>query len=101
MIEAIYDEVIAPKLLDVARICNEHGMPFLAQVEYAPGDYGTTADMPADRSLPMDWAYVAGRCRGNADDLIGYLISQARTRGHGSVYLKMLGVPLKPEEPRP
>lgn len=96
MTEQVYDEQIAPKLIELARVCHEHGMPFLATVEYAPGDYGTTADLPADRSLLMDWAYVATRSRGNADTLIGYLVDQAQKRGHGSVYLKQLGVALKP-----
>jgi len=96
MSEQIYDEQIAPKLLELARICNTHGMPFLATVEYAPGDYGTTADMPADRSLPMDWAYVAARSRGNADTLIMHMMRQAEERGHGSICLKMLGVAVAP-----
>jgi hypothetical protein len=96
MSEQIYDEQIAPKLLELARICHDNGMPFLATVEYAPGDYGTTADLPADHSLPMDWAYVAARAGGHADLLIGHLVSQAEKRGHGSVYLKQLGVALKP-----
>lgn len=99
--EQAYDDLIAPKLLEVARLCHDHGMPFVAQVEYGPGDYGMTADLPAraERSLPMDWMYVAGRCRGNVDALIMHLVGQAKERGHGSAYLKQLGVPLTPENP--
>lgn len=96
--EDIYDAIIAPKLLELAKICHEHGMPFLATVEYAPGDYGTTADLPAEasRSLPMDWAYIAARARGNADTMIGHMVRQAQKRGHGSVYMMQLGVPATP-----
>lgn len=92
--EAFYDNEIAPVLLELMRKCNAQGMPFLATVEYNPGEYGTSADLPARpaRSLPMDWAHVASRCMGNADTLIGHLVMQARERGHASVYLKMLGV---------
>ena len=96
MSEQVYDEIVAPMLLEVMKVCHEHGMPIAATVEYAPGEYGTSADLPADRSLPMDWAYVAARSNGNADVLIGHLVSQAEVRGHGSVFLKQLGVSTAP-----
>lgn len=103
MAEQIYDEQIAPLLMQVAKLCHEHGMPFVAQVEYEPGDYGLTADLPerSARSLPMDWMYVAAKSRGNADLLIGHLVSQAEKSGHGSAYLMQLGVKPQPEESRP
>ncbi len=98
MSEQFYDEVIAPALLNLAMQCRERGMPFLATVEIAPGDYGTTADMPkaSERSLAMDWAYAAARSHGNADALILHLMRQARERGHGSITLAQLGVPHTP-----
>jgi hypothetical protein len=97
--EKFYDDEIAPALLDIMRKCHAVGMPFQAHVEFNPGLIGSSADMPArdERSLPMDWAYVAARCGGNADMLIGHLDREARKRGHGSMYLMQLGVPLKPE----
>jgi hypothetical protein len=94
--EAFYDDVIAPALLSLMKQCNERGMPFVATVEYGPGDFGTSADLPAERSLPMDWAYVAARSQGNADIMISHLIKGAEKRGHGSVYLAKLGVPMEP-----
>jgi hypothetical protein len=98
--EQFYDDVIAPKLMEIMRLCHDHGMPIVATVEYEPGACGTSADLPANpsRSLPMDWAYVAARSQGNADSLIGYLVSQAKERGHGSVYLMQLGVPAAPHD---
>ncbi|HLY89070.1 MAG TPA: hypothetical protein VKQ27_08805 [Acetobacteraceae bacterium] len=98
MSEQFYDDVVAPALLDLAKQCRERGMPFLATVEYAPGEYGTTADLPpaAERSLPMDWSYVAARSQGNADTLILHLMKQAAERGHGSVTLAQLGIPHSP-----
>ncbi|KTT68248.1 hypothetical protein [Sphingomonas sanguinis] len=96
MSEQIYDDIVAPMLLEVMKVCHEHGMPIVATVEYAPGDFGTSADLPANRSLPMDWSYVGARSNGNADVLIGHLVDQAKKRGHGSVFLKQLGVPTNP-----
>lgn len=95
MSEQVYDAVIAPKLLEIMKLCHDHGMPFLATVEYETGRYGTSADLPADRSLPLDWAYVAARSQGNADILISHLVKQAEERGHNSAYLFQLGVPTR------
>jgi hypothetical protein len=48
----------------------------------------------AERSLPMDWAYVGARSNGNADALIGHLVKLAKVRGHNSAFLFQLGVPM-------
>ncbi len=96
MSEQIYDEKIAPVLMDLMKLCNANGMPFVAQVEYEPGEFCSSAELPQGRSLPMDLMYVAGRCRGNVDSLIGWIVNYAKEHGHSSVYLKMLGVPLQP-----
>jgi hypothetical protein len=81
------------------RKCREAGMPIVATVEYAPGCFGTSADLPAlaDRSAPMDWAYVSARSNGNADVVIGHIARMAKERGHASAYLFQLGVPMAPD----
>jgi len=98
--EAFYDDEIAPVLADLCRKCEERGIPFVATVEYASEAYGTTAAFPKERGLAIEWAYIAARSNGNADVLIGHLVRQAEERGHGSVYLNMLKVPLTPGESR-
>ena len=93
MSEQFYDEEIAPVLMELAKKCNERGIPFVAVVEYEQGNFGTTADLPEQRGLPMDWAYVAARSNGNADVMIGHIAKQAQQAGHGSYFLHQLGVP--------
>lgn len=87
--EKFYDDEIAPALLDIMRKCNAVGMPFQAHVEFNPGLIGSSADMPAraERSLPMDWAYVAARCGGNADMLIGPSIARRGNVGMAACIL--------------
>lgn len=94
--ERIYDEEIAPALLKLCERCDEVGMSFLALAEWAPDDIGRTSKFQPGHGFKMDWAMAGARANGNADVLIGYLINQATSRGHGSVYLLQLGVPTRP-----
>jgi len=98
MSEQIYDEQVAPALMEIMKVCNANGMPFIAQVEYAPGEFGTSADLPEGRSLVMGLMYAAGRCRGNVDSLIMWMMNHAKEHGHSSAFLMQLGVPLQPEK---
>jgi hypothetical protein len=81
MSEAVYDEKIAPLLLQAAKLCEEHGLPMVAFVEYAPMVTGETTVRPATRSMFMDWAQMAGRCRNNLDGLVMGIMRNAREQG--------------------
>lgn len=96
MSEQIYDEEIAPVLMELAKKCKDAGIPFLAVAEYEPGSFGTTADIPTGSSYPISWAYAAARSNGNVDALINHLVVKAREVGHNSAYLYQLGVPTIP-----
>ena len=98
MSEQIYDEQIAPKLLEVGKICEQHGLPLVAQVEYAPGDFGTTKFLPDNSSLLMKLMFVTAACGNNVDRLFMAIERHAREHGHSSVYLHRLGIPLQPEK---
>ena len=39
--EIFYDEVIAPKLAEVAKLCQDRNMSIVADVEYEPGEPGS------------------------------------------------------------
>lgn len=95
MSEQIYDTEIAPKLLELARICEEHGMGFVAMCEFAPGETGRTeAPMPVNASAGLLITTYAARCHNNADLLIQAIIDLAKERGHTSLFLSQLGVPM-------
>jgi len=40
--EAIYDEQIAPLMSQIIAVCKEHGIPVVAQFQYAEDGYCTT-----------------------------------------------------------
>lgn len=40
--EKYYDEVIAPKLAELANDCTEHGLSFFAAVQYSENDIAET-----------------------------------------------------------
>jgi len=97
MTEQIYDEQIAPLMMQAAKICEAAGVALVATVEYAPGEFGSTAILPdgAATRLRLAAGYLLS---GNVDTLIIELMKQARKTGHSSMILSQLGVPLRADE---
>ena len=73
--ERIYDEVIAPALLELAGRCEDVGISLIAVVEYAPGEYGQTKSIRQNVGLSMKMLEHCAKTRGNID---GYIIGLAR-----------------------
>lgn len=67
--EQQYDEVIAPKLAEVARLCTELGMTLIARVEWLPDQYGITQVVPSDAGLGQLLTQAAAHADGNVDKL--------------------------------
>lgn len=72
MSEKIYDEQIAPKLLELAAICKENKIPFIATCEYEPDSLGSTfawLDFEKGQgSVAMLMNYVSVMAKGNVDN---------------------------------
>ncbi|WP_336958677.1 hypothetical protein [Sphingobium aquiterrae] len=94
--EKFYDDEIAPALLALSKRCNEAGLSFLAGVEWAPGESGTTVHFVPEHGGQLDRAYVALRAGNNVDSLIMHIMKQAGQTGHSSMCLTLLGVPHSP-----
>jgi len=93
--EQIYDEQIAPILLEAGKIAKEHGIDFLACVDIASEDqpYGTAET----RFIDMGKAHAAMRlvefailAKGNVDSLMIGLAKDQRGKPHNSMVLTML-----------
>ena len=94
MSEALYDEKIGPMLLEIGKLCEANGMPFLAVVEYAPGEFGQSQFLK-DCSLPLTMANIAARCRGNLDAFMLSLLRHCRENGidtSASIFARTPGV---------
>jgi hypothetical protein len=59
--EDFYDTEMGPVLLDLARRCQDKGVPFLASVQYGPEDFGTTINVPGQKSRELNAAYLTIR----------------------------------------
>jgi hypothetical protein len=57
--EQIYDEQIAPLLMQVGKLCQDNGLSIVCAVEWEPGDYGSTRALEADASEFMRKLYHA------------------------------------------
>jgi len=90
MSEQIYDNEIAPLLMKAAEICFEHDISMVATVEYNKGDFGSTFNLPTDRSCAMSVNYMAIKSAGNVDALIMGIQKYAREHGHSSIYMEIL-----------
>lgn len=96
--EEFYDTEIAPLLMQASLLAQNRGLPLVATVEYAPGEFGTTATLPADHSHAMAINLMAARAGGNFDALAFGMSRRVREAGcgHSSMILKMMGVPTEP-----
>lgn len=94
--EEFYDAEIAQLLLKAGQLAQDRGLAFVATVEYAPGDFGTTATLPANHSHAMAMNKMAAMAKGNLDALAIGMAKRVREAGcgHSSVVLERLGVPL-------
>jgi hypothetical protein len=88
--EVLYDTEIAPVLLELARKCEAAGISMVAEVEWTPGETGTTMTVHADAGIGIRMVAWAARAKGNADMLINAMLKH----GSGnSMFLHMLEKP--------
>lgn len=73
--EAWYDAEIAPALAELGKRCQARGVPFLALVEYQPGDRGRSFFMPEHAGLAMTMVHL---CAATAPNIDAYFIALAR-----------------------
>jgi hypothetical protein len=90
MSEAIYNEQIAPKLAEIGRLCEQHGMSFVAAVEYQPGSLGETRVLAGEVTFAPLLVSMAIQACGNVDKLMLNAWEYARAHGHTSVVLSVL-----------
>lgn len=88
--ERLYDEQIAPLLAQAAKLSEEHGQPFVAQVEYEPGHFGLTAALGPRPSLTMKMVHWAALAKTNVDTFMVHLLRHVDEHGHSSIFLAVL-----------
>lgn len=99
--EQYYDEELLPRLVDLAKACEQQGLSFLALCEWEPGEYGRTGLLQQDCSFALRMTDAAARATGNIDSFLLAMKRHARQHGHTSLYLANCGVPEAPEPPDP
>lgn len=84
MSEAIYDEQIAPLLMQAGKLCEQHGLAMVAVVEYGKELRGETRLLPEGSGLAMHMLSMLAASGNNIDS---YLIKVIR-------FCKLEGIPL-------
>lgn len=100
--EEFYDVEVAPLLLALAKKHHDRGLGFLALAQWdKTGKVGRTVTLPeqAPASLRYGLALASASTEEgvNIDGFMFAVMKEAREKGHSSMILKQLGVPLKPE----
>ena len=90
MSESFYDDEIAPKLMKLAKRCEERDMSLVALCEFERGDSGATLTVRENAGCSMRMVRYATQAFGNVDKLIMALIADGKKYGHSSMYLTML-----------
>jgi hypothetical protein len=75
MSEAIYDEQIAPLLMQAGKLCEQHGLAMVAVVEYEKEKRGETRVLPDGSGLAMEMLSMLAASGNNID---GFLINVIR-----------------------
>lgn len=98
--EKIYDEEIAPLLLEASKKCQAAGIPFIAAAFYCHKTdvqeqaWGETTFIPADcQSAHIRTVQAAVNANGNADTLIWWMMRHGEKHGHNSACLSILERP--------
>lgn len=94
--EKIYDDVIAPKLLEIAELCKQHDMSFVSMIEWDRHAYGRTVYLAEGSGFEIRLMETLGRAKGNLDTFLMACIKHAHVHGHSSLILQQMGVPLEP-----
>ena len=88
--EEHYDTAIAPKLLEVAKLCEDWDMPFIAEVWYDGDAAGETVHHPdGPRAIAWQLTRAAARAKGNLDLLV-FAMARKFPDGGSSCVLRML-----------
>lgn len=87
-LEAIYDDQIAPLLMQAAKLAEENGISLVAKTEW--GDRSGTTKTLSHPSVAMRILELVTRTGDNVDGLFMALMRYGRERGHSSIYLSML-----------
>jgi hypothetical protein len=103
MSEAIYDEQIAPLLQQAGKICEQHGLPMVAVVEYAKEARGETRVLPEGAGLAMFMLSMLAASGNNIDRFLINVIRFCNKEGvplDQSMFLKQYckPTPLSPTE---
>lgn len=95
--EKFCDDVIAPRLQDVANLCRERGMSLLATIEHDYGAMNSSILLHRTHSFAMTMIAAAQQASGNVDALIFALMKHGKEYGHNSLCLQQLGISCTPD----
>lgn len=100
--EKVHDEEITPLIKKIIAICKKENIPFFASFQYSDDEFCISLMRDNNDHIVFKHYDAIRQCiqghQINVDTYILWLMRLAEKEGHSSVYLKLLGVSLHPEE---
>lgn len=78
MSEKFYDDVIAPKLLEISNLCKENGLSFVGAVEWPESSLCYTLIMQKDATIAVRLVEVSAKANGNFDAMAFAILRYAK-----------------------
>ncbi|MCK4822306.1 hypothetical protein KA005_41470 [bacterium] len=99
--ESIYDKKIAPLMTQIIDICKEHELPFFASFQCADDSFCTSFDHTKGHPVfeyydALKQSMESGGI--NIDKFMFWIMKGARIKGHSSIILSQLDVPISPNK---
>lgn len=99
--ENIYDEKIAPLMTQIIDICKKHKLPFFASFQYADNNFCTSGGRMKGHPV-FEYYDAIKQCIGlggiNIDKFMFWIMRGAKEKGHSSIILSQLDVPVVPDK---
>ena len=99
--EKIYDDEIAPWMTDIIAICKKHKMPFFASFQYSDDGFCTTSGRLGGHAVFDFYEAIKQSIEKdgvNIDKFMIWVMREAKKKGHSSIILSQLDVPIEGEE---
>ncbi len=92
--EAVYDELISPRMAEIIAVCKEHDIPMFATFQYSKTNFCTThIPVPDEHHMLLDVLNAMSRCvEDNSVNIDKFLFWMKKNYANGSsIFMSMLG----------
>jgi len=101
-LEQVYDSEISPLVLQIIEICKQNNLPFFMEFDLDGDMSCKSSSVPTENNM-VRMHDVVSQCLENnnsfnLDKFLFWIVREAQQKGHSSVFLSRLDIPLEPKK---